>query len=141
MSNDTSDLEKNPLNAAIIPPSNSTIHINSDLKIINITFDRPIYLHKNNISIYQIDDSKRILRQIFNTDSRLITTDIDENTVMLKIIDSVFNIPNAVYSLEIDEEFFKHRTGINSTVFPNRLSIQYNTAGTLKNNFIICFII
>jgi len=131
MSNDTSDLESNPLNVAIIPPKNSTLHINSDLKTINITFDRPIDLYKYNITIYQIDNSRRILRQLFEIDSKVITTHMYENTITLRIIDSVFNIPGATYSLKIDEKFFRYNTGINSSVFPNanisRLSIQYKT--------------
>src|SRR5581483_7332356 len=118
--------------ADITPPNNSAFH-SSDLKTINITFNRPIYLNLNNISIYQIDDSKKILRQFFKTDSKFITIDMNENTVILIIIDSVFNIPGATYSLEIDENFFRYRTGIEVSVFPNRLSIQYNT-GKKKHN-------
>ena len=58
-----------------------------------------------------------------------------ENTVTLKIIDSVFNIPGATYSLEIDEKFFRYSTGINGSIFPNgnvirRLSIQYKTGSS-----------
>jgi len=137
MSNDTLDLESNPPNAAIKPPNNYSFHIHSDnidnsnnsvgLKTINIHIDRPINLFANNISIYLIDHSKRILRQLFKPDSKLIDIDTVKNTVVLKIIDSVFNIPGATYSLEIDQEFFKYSTSIKGIAFSNNLSIHYYT--------------
>ncbi len=138
MSNDTLDLESNPPNAAIKPPNNYSFHIHSDnidnsnnsvgLKTINITIDRPINLFANNISIYQIDNSKRILCQLFKPNSKLIDIDTVKNTIMLKIIDSIFNIPDVTYSLEIDQEFFKYSTGIKGSAFSNRLSIYYHTS-------------
>ncbi|RIA99455.1 hypothetical protein C1645_811489 [Glomus cerebriforme] len=127
MLNDTTDLERNPPSVVFNPSTNVPIPVDS--KLINITFDRPISLYKNNITIYQIDNSKRILRQIFDNNSiqQNIILDKSENTVTLTIIESTFNIPGAIYSLEIDDQFFKHSTGINSSVLSNRLSIQYNT--------------
>ncbi|RIA95185.1 hypothetical protein C1645_817031 [Glomus cerebriforme] len=51
----------------------------------------------------------------------------DEKIVTLTIIESVFNVPGVTYSLEIDEQFFRYRTGINGSVFPNRSFIHYDT--------------
>ncbi|RIA89989.1 hypothetical protein C1645_876388 [Glomus cerebriforme] len=120
--NITSDL---PPNVVLVPSNNSPIQIHT--KFINITFNRPIYLQQSNITLYQINNSKKILRQIFEIDSKLINIDNDENTVTLTFIESVFNIPGATYSLEIDDQFFRYRTGINGSVFSEKLSIYYNT--------------
>ncbi|RIA80993.1 hypothetical protein C1645_837726 [Glomus cerebriforme] len=123
MLNFKSDL---PPNVGLIPSNNSPIQIHS--KSINITFGRPIYLQKNNITIYQINNSKKFLRQIFKFDSKFINIDQDKNIVTLTIIESVFNVPGATYSLEIDEQLFRYRTGIDGSVLSNRSSIYYNTA-------------
>jgi hypothetical protein len=122
MSNDKS---KFPSNAVIIPSNNAVLH-DFDLKTINITFYRPVLLYNNNITIYQVDNSKRFLRQHFTIDSKFINT-YENNTVVLNIIDNVFNIPGANYSLEIDNEFFNYSTSIKGLVFPSGLSLEYNT--------------
>ncbi|PKY57537.1 hypothetical protein RhiirA4_411730 [Rhizophagus irregularis] len=72
---------------------------------INISYKLPITLSTNNISIYQHNNENPILRQSVPGSSLSLSHSADNQTLILNVLESTFNQPNAKYYIVIDDNF------------------------------------
>ncbi|CAG8631460.1 9622_t:CDS:2, partial [Dentiscutata heterogama] len=95
--------------SAAYPQRNTTgLALNSNN--ISITYRDPIELSNGNLYIYQqINDQKRILRQIISADACSIDKGctVSGNTIALQVLDCTFNNPSAQYYIEVDNSFIR----------------------------------
>ncbi|RIA88250.1 hypothetical protein C1645_775438 [Glomus cerebriforme] len=109
------------------PLINSIIQLSTNY--INITYQSPITISTNNISIYQYNDENPILRQSVPGSSSFFSHSADNTTLILNVLDSTFNQPNAMYYIVIDDNIVQDwRTnqpllGIESNIW------KFNTTG------------
>jgi hypothetical protein len=71
--------------------------------MINITFQLPITISTNNISIYQHNNGNPILRQSVPGSSPFFSHSADNQTLILSVLESTFNQPNTKYYIIIDD--------------------------------------
>ncbi|PKY28185.1 hypothetical protein RhiirB3_416790 [Rhizophagus irregularis] len=72
---------------------------------ISISYKLPIMLSTNNISIYQHNNENPILRQSVPGSSLSLFNSADNQTLILNVLESTFNQPNAKYYIVIDDNF------------------------------------
>ncbi|CAB5330967.1 unnamed protein product [Rhizophagus irregularis] len=88
------------------PGINSSI--SSDITNISIDFYVRVTLSDGKLSIFQIIDQRKILRQ--TTSGRGCILDNDDKRVIVNILDSTFSKSGGNYSIKIDNNFIKSRT-------------------------------
>ncbi|PKY40522.1 hypothetical protein RhiirA4_394782, partial [Rhizophagus irregularis] len=88
------------------PGINSSI--SSDITNISIDFYVRVTLSDGKLSIFQIIDQRKILRQ--TTSGRGCMLDNDDKRVIVNILDSTFSKSGGNYSIKIDNNFIKSRT-------------------------------
>ncbi len=92
----------NPNIKTTYPLINSKIPLSTPS--INITYNFPIIISTNNISIYQDDNSGNpILRQSVPGNSPSFIYSVDNQTINLNVLESTFNQPNAKYYIVISD--------------------------------------
>ncbi|CAG8517544.1 16437_t:CDS:10 [Funneliformis mosseae] len=84
--------------------------INSNVPLstitINVTYNFPITISTSNISIYQNNNNYPILRQSVPGNSPLLYS-VDNKTIILDVLESTFNQPNANYYIVINDNVVK----------------------------------
>jgi hypothetical protein len=114
-------------------------------KEINIIFFHRIDLTIPvvNISIYQKHNEHKLLRQIFLTTDQYCEISNDYYSLTIKLLDITFNVPNAIYYVEIDDDFLKYKTEFeyNNTI-PGIKSDKWiiKTKGGMKSLNINCVV-
>ncbi|RIA86161.1 hypothetical protein C1645_878851 [Glomus cerebriforme] len=106
----------NTLNDYENPKINSTYPlINSNIPLsitnINITYNLPVDISTNNISIYQYsnDNNPPILRQYITGNSQYFSSSPDNKIINIKVLESTFNQPNSYYYVVINDNLVKDR--------------------------------
>ncbi|CAI2166578.1 1978_t:CDS:10 [Funneliformis geosporum] len=95
---------KNPNVITTDPQNNFKIPLRK--KSITITFKNEIYLSSGNITIFQLENSEKILKQTHPGTHPNCILGSDYKTVTINMLESNFNIPNGTYTVEIAHEFF-----------------------------------
>ncbi|CAG8574081.1 17486_t:CDS:10 [Funneliformis caledonium] len=95
----------NPIIKATYPLINSNIPLSSTINI-NITYNFPITISTNNISIYQHNSENSILRQSVPGNSQYVNR-AGNQTIILDVLESTFNQPNAIYYIAINDNAVK----------------------------------
>lgn len=98
---------QNPNVISTDPPNNSRISLRHS--VISISFKNDIFLSTGNITIYQYQNSEKILRQTHSGLHQNCELESDQKTITIKMLDSNFNIPNATYTVELGHEFFQDK--------------------------------
>ncbi|CAG8519760.1 9048_t:CDS:2 [Ambispora gerdemannii] len=83
--------------------------IPSNIAQISITYSEPVTLSSGNITIYQEGKygSADIFRQGGNQLSQSLQINIQEKKVSISVLDSTFNVPNAIYYVIVDTDFVR----------------------------------
>ncbi|CAG8543910.1 16015_t:CDS:10 [Funneliformis caledonium] len=95
---------ENPNVITTDPPNNSKISLRKES--ITITFKNEIYLSTGNITVFQLENSEKILKQTHPGTHPNCILGSDRKTVTINMLESNFNIPNGTYTVEIAHEFF-----------------------------------
>src|SRR6185312_9354609 len=76
------------------------------LELLTLNFTDPVTLSEQNISIYQMTNGNRILRQGFSAKSNLCSSpEQNDFAIRCKIFKSTFNQRNATYYVVMDNNF------------------------------------
>ena len=96
----------NPYIVSTFPTKDGAINFGANNT--NITFDVPVALSLNSISIYQMNEKQDILRQrIPATNSEYVQLSNNNLTLNVKVISSTFNMKETYYIL-MDNNFVKN---------------------------------
>lgn len=86
---------------------------------ISITFFHRIDLtFPVNISIYQKYNDKNLLRQILLSTNQYCVISDDYYSLTINLFDITFNVPNATYYVEIDNNFIKYKDNLQNVAIP-----------------------
>ncbi|CAG8683313.1 3250_t:CDS:10, partial [Funneliformis mosseae] len=92
----------------IYPSMNDSIPIGTNT--MNMTFSRAVESTVPvNISIYLKHDDTNLLRQIFLCSKQNCVIGDDDDSLTIVLLDITFNVPNATYYVEIDDDFLKYK--------------------------------
>ncbi|CAG8526300.1 553_t:CDS:10 [Acaulospora morrowiae] len=93
----------NPQINSTYPKVNAQIPLRASR--INITYQDPVSLSTQNVSIFRPIDEADLLRQTYSGQSNLCELSEDQRTVTITVFDSTFNEPNTKYYVVIDPNF------------------------------------
>ncbi|RIA81069.1 hypothetical protein C1645_837559 [Glomus cerebriforme] len=128
----SNDLYDNPNINSSYPTIDSKIPLLTTK--INITYNIPITISKNNISIYQNESGIPILRQSIPVNpSEIFSISNDSKTLNINVLESTFNQPNANYYIVIEDNAVKDRISNQPIVGVEKNFWRFKT-GSINND-------